>query len=113
MDFAERSFNFNNTDKSVFDTQLFGFGVTRRKKDPFHLIRVFKPGAEGAPLFFIACGQQDGLIDVNRAFAKRLNGTSIPHLYREDPGGHNWAYWGNEAPRMMSALADALASQKK
>ena len=113
MDFAERGFNFNNPDKSMVDTRLFGFGIMRRKEDPLHLIRRFRSRQEEVPFLFIACGLQDGLIDVNRAFAKRLDATSIPHIYSEASGGHNWTYWNAEAQHLLSALVDAAGVQKK
>jgi len=39
------------------------------------------------------CGVKDFMIEVNRAFHKKLLGLNIEHTYTERPGDHNWGYW--------------------
>ena len=45
------------------------------------------------PALRIDCGNDDFLIDQNRAFHKHLESLHIPHEYEEFPGDHDWAYW--------------------
>ena len=39
------------------------------------------------------CGDTDPLIEHNRALHAALVAASIPHIYEEHPGGHEWPYW--------------------
>lgn len=39
------------------------------------------------------CGTGDGLIESNRALHRALTKLSIPHVYDEFAGGHDWPYW--------------------
>jgi S-formylglutathione hydrolase FrmB len=41
----------------------------------------------------IDCGTEDFLIEDNRAFTAQLKAASVPHVYREFPGVHDWDYW--------------------
>ena len=45
------------------------------------------------PALRIDCGENDFLIDENRAFHKHLDDLHIKHEYQEFPGEHNWEYW--------------------
>jgi putative tributyrin esterase len=49
--------------------------------------------ARKLPKILLDCGKDDFLLKENRAFAKELRTTKIPHAYHEYPGGHNWDYW--------------------
>tara|TARA_B100001175_G_C19418108_1_gene594674 strand:- start:29 stop:847 length:819 start_codon:yes stop_codon:yes gene_type:complete len=46
------------------------------------------------PQFRFDCGLSDNLLQENRKLHEQLQGYSIPHLYKEFNGGHNWKYWG-------------------
>ena len=47
------------------------------------------------------CGEDDFLIQDNRAFHHTLEKEGIPHTYQEFPGAHTWDYWHEH-------LADSL-----
>ena len=44
--------------------------------------------------FRFDCGTDDLLIDSNRELARSLDMEGIQFLYEENPGGHEWSYWG-------------------
>lgn len=45
------------------------------------------------PRVFMWCGLDDGLLDINRRFHDHLEELSIPHIYLESEGRHNWKWW--------------------
>jgi putative tributyrin esterase len=45
------------------------------------------------PELLLDCGTEDFLLEDNRAFVARLKAASVPHVYREFPGVHDWDYW--------------------
>jgi len=44
-------------------------------------------------LLWVACGVDDGWIDLNRDFNKWLDSKGIKHTYIETPGAHTWMVW--------------------
>ena len=44
-------------------------------------------------LLWIACGTDDHLIEINRAFRSWLAGKKIRHVDIETPGAHSWLVW--------------------
>ena len=44
-------------------------------------------------LLWIACGQQDGLMRVNRDLTTWLTTQDVPYTWREIPGGHSFMVW--------------------
>lgn len=44
-------------------------------------------------LYFIACGEDDFLKDINDSFRKELKKHHYPHVYYETKGGHTWENW--------------------
>jgi S-formylglutathione hydrolase FrmB len=54
-----------------------------------------KLGGSGTPFpeLYLACGEEDFLINQNRDFEKFLTESDVPHVYREGPGAHDWNYW--------------------
>lgn len=50
-----------------------------------------------APYFYISCGTQDSLLEINRTFVALLKERALAHRYREAPGlGHVWALWDED-----------------
>ncbi|MCR8560716.1 hypothetical protein KXD93_23875 [Mucilaginibacter sp. BJC16-A38] len=39
------------------------------------------------------CGTGDLLINYNRSLHEKMDKEGIPHIYGENPGGHEWSYW--------------------
>lgn len=44
-------------------------------------------------LLWIACGQQDGLIGVNRKLVEWLQSKNVKHTWTETPGAHSFLVW--------------------
>ncbi|WP_158222797.1 alpha/beta hydrolase-fold protein [Rhodopirellula sp. MGV] len=47
-------------------------------------------------LFWIACGNEDFLLQQNHRFIKQLEEESVDHQYVEGEGGHNWDVWRDD-----------------
>lgn len=43
--------------------------------------------------FVITCGQEDSRIHMSRQFYEALNAAGIDSMYKENTGGHDFAYW--------------------
>ena len=62
------------------------------------------PVAE-APLIYIACGGQDGLVTQNREWVKLLAEKKIPYEYREvSVKGHSWDFWDDNIQIFLDML---------
>lgn len=56
-------------------------------------------------LLWLSCGDDDRLLDSNKAFHSSLERRNVPHLWHVDSGGHAWPVWKNDlyllAPRLF------------
>ena len=59
--------------------------------------------------FWIYSGSADPLQKQNAQFARLLTRLRVPHLYRELPGGHNWALWRDQAAVSILAASKRVA----
>ncbi|NIJ45947.1 enterochelin esterase-like enzyme [Wenyingzhuangia heitensis] len=48
---------------------------------------------DNLPPFRFDCGVDDELIEGNRTLHQELKKEGIPHIYKENPGKHEWIYW--------------------
>jgi enterochelin esterase family protein len=55
-------------------------------------------------LLWIACGTDDGLIDINRKFRDWLKSKGIQHTDIETPGAHTWMVWRRNLASFTSLL---------
>lgn len=56
------------------------------------------------PRFYLACGEQDFLLQVNRRFEGFLKEHGVEHCYTEGPGGHDFGYWNRHLESGISWL---------
>ena len=67
------------------------------------------PQILAAKPIMLSAGLDDTLtLDENRAYHQFLLDCSLPHVYREEPGAHDWNYWAAELPVQVEFLARAL-----
>ncbi|MFN7693438.1 MAG: alpha/beta hydrolase [Burkholderiales bacterium] len=45
------------------------------------------------PPFALVCGQSDPYIAAHRELHQQLQWATVPHVYQEHAGGHDWAFW--------------------
>ena len=84
--------------------EIFGpmDSVIRKANDPFDIIRRATPDKiKTFPFIYLDCGTEDILFNGNREFADLLFEKSVPHEYRQRPGGHNWTYWNAQVEEFL------------
>ena len=59
--------------------------------DCYQLVKQLEP--RRMPRLSFDYGTDDHLLEDNRRLHRCFEEHNIPHLYREHPGGHQWAYW--------------------
>jgi enterochelin esterase-like enzyme len=59
---------------------------------------VSDPAAAGKQLrlLWLSCGDEDRLMDANKAFHSGLEQKKVPHLWHVDSGAHTWPVWKND-----------------
>jgi putative tributyrin esterase len=81
--------------------------TVRADNNVFSLLR--NTGAKDLPYFYLACGNQDGFLPVNRDFAAQLSSQGVPYEYHETPGGHDWDYWDRSVQDLLRAAAEVIS----
>lgn len=64
------------------------------------------------PYFYLWCGTEDVLIDINRAFSSHLSGLKIPHEFHESEGNHSWQWWDLHVKRALDHWKANFQNQK-
>jgi putative tributyrin esterase len=60
------------------------------------------------PPVYFDCGTNDLLLKYNRTLHKKMEANGIPHIYKENPGGHEWPYWAKHIIDSLKFFADKL-----
>lgn len=58
--------------------------------------------------WFIDCGDDDFLFEGNSLVHITLKKRNIPHEYRVRDGAHNWTYWRDSLPVVLSFISDTF-----
>ena len=104
VDVPSRPFSIKRLMQWRFHSSIFGpaGSQTRRDNDPFVLARSADSGK--TPYLYLVCGDQEGLLPANRAFADLLSQRQIPHEFHVVAGGHNWQQWSRSVPSVFTSL---------
>jgi putative tributyrin esterase len=105
LDVARRPFSIERLHQSRHYNSIFGptGSQTRRENDPFVLARTASP--EGAPYFFLTCGEEEGLLPANREFSALLAKRHFRYEFHTTHGSHDWNQWNGWLPMLQEALA--------
>jgi S-formylglutathione hydrolase FrmB len=104
VDVPSRPFSIRRPLQWRFHSAIFGpaGSPTRHDNDPFVLAQSANPLT--TPYLYLACGDQEGLLPANRAFADRLAQLNIPHEFHVVEGSHNWPQWNKSVPGLFASL---------
>ena len=58
--------------------------------------------------WYIDCGDDDFLFEGNSLVHIEMRKKEIPHEYRVRNGAHNWTYWRESLPVVLSFVSDAF-----
>ncbi len=108
LDVPSRPFSLKRFGQYMEHRKIFGplGNQTRRDNDPLAL--VLKVNPEKMPYIFLTCGDQEGLLVVNRKFARLLAERHFEYQLHVEPGGHNWNQWNRILPDVFASLSAHL-----
>lgn len=72
--------------------------------DPKWLVRQLKRTGEDIPRIYMACGSDDGLLEVNQDMAVFLRGQGAEVTFETGPGAHEWDFWDRYIHRAIGWL---------
>jgi S-formylglutathione hydrolase FrmB len=109
LDVPGRPFSIHRIGQWRQYTAIFGpwKSQTRRESDPYVLVRSADP--DKAAYFFLTCGDQEGLLPVNKRFASMLQARHFQYEFHTAPGGHDWNEWDQRIPDLMASLTEHLS----
>jgi putative tributyrin esterase len=113
LDVPRRKFSWKRVGQWRHHRSIFGAmdSDTRADNDPFVLAR--SADAAVLPYFYLACGEQEGLLPSNREFAALLKTRGIIHEFHAVLGGHDWNQWNAQLPAAFASLRTHLTSPPK
>ncbi|MDB4874245.1 MAG: hypothetical protein JWM41_691 [Gemmatimonadetes bacterium] len=89
--------------------RFWGNDIQRwRDADPAHAAEVLVRRGAALPALFIDCGQDDGLVDQNRALHAELTRLGVAHSYAEWPGAHTWRYWSTHVKESLAWMGERI-----
>ena len=72
--------------------------------NPEYLVKKLKAEGRKLPDIFMACGTEDFLLELNRAFHKFLTDEGVDHVYEESEGIHDMNFWSRYAAIFMPRM---------
>lgn len=72
--------------------------------DLFALANALKDQPDKQPKIYLACGEQDDLLPVNRRTRDQLMADGFDVTWREAPGGHEWDFWDSQIRQVIEWL---------
>ena len=101
--------NMGALGRSIMDTFGPVGSETRSANDLFTLVRELSPaGAVNLPYLYLACGDDDPVLDGNRAMAHLLLSRRVRHEYHELPGGHDLSLYDEQLREVMEIAAQRM-----
>jgi putative tributyrin esterase len=110
IDVPRRAFTIRRLQQSRHFNAIFGpsGSQNRRDNDPLLLARTANPDA--APYFFLTCGEEEGLLPPNRAFAALLAQRHFKYQFHTVHGAHDWNQWNSWLPTLFRKLGEQVKS---
>jgi len=111
LDVPSRPFSVKRVGQWQHHRSIFGpwKGRHQRENDPLVLVR--SANSEQAPYFFLTCGEQEGLLAVNKQFAALLKQRHFNYEFHTGPGGHDWNQWNSRVPDLIQSLMQHLPAK--
>ena len=109
IDVPSRKFSLQRRGQSMRFRSIFGLegSETRRKSDPFILIRTVDPAR--IPYLYLTAGEQEALLEPNQRFASLLKSRGFAYAFHTKPGGHDWVEWDSQIPGCFESLLRHLS----
>lgn len=79
-----------------------------KKVSVLELINQVQDDQKKAVRWYIDCGDDDFLFEGNSLVHIAMRKKDIPHEFRIQDGAHNWRYWRNALPSVLSFISEAF-----
>lgn len=79
-----------------------------KKHSALYLVNNMPDDQKKAVRWFIDCGDDDFLYEGNAMVHIAMRKKEIPHEFRVRDGAHNWTYWRESLPVVLSFISDAF-----
>jgi enterochelin esterase-like enzyme len=79
-----------------------------KKYSALELIKNMPDDQKKAVRWYIDCGDDDFLYEGNALIHIEMRKKEIPHEFRIRDGTHNWTYWRDSLPAVLSFISDAF-----
>jgi putative tributyrin esterase len=106
---------FEGAARTLWTSQRLAFGsdsIAWSAREPgtlaARLATRVRAGTASWPALHIDVGVNDAWLLHNRDFVATLTALSVPHSYREHPGGHTWEYWRHRVGESLSFLLERV-----
>lgn len=87
------------------DAQLESWFI---KHSALYQVEHMQEDQKKAVRWYIDCGDDDFLFEGNSLVHIAMRKGEIPHEFRIREGGHNWTYWRESLPEVLSFISDAF-----
>ncbi|MFD2999193.1 alpha/beta hydrolase [Pontibacter toksunensis] len=79
-----------------------------KRHSALELIQNMPEDQKKAVRWFIDCGDDDFLFEGNALAHIAMRKNNIPHEFRVRDGAHNWTYWRESLPKVLSFVSEAF-----
>ena len=79
-----------------------------KANSPLHLLESVDKEKLKSIRFYIDCGDDDFLYEGNSLVHIEMRKKEIPHEFRIRDGAHNWTYWRESLPVVLSFISDTF-----
>ncbi len=78
------------------------------KHNPLELLNTVSKSKINSIRWYIDCGDDDFLYEGNSLFHIKMKKLELNHEFRIRDGAHNWTYWRNSLPKVLSFISDSF-----
>ncbi|MDG2396708.1 MAG: esterase family protein, partial [Flavobacteriaceae bacterium] len=78
------------------------------KHNPLELLNTVSKSKINSVRWYIDCGDDDFLYEGNSLFHIKMKKLELNHEFRIRDGAHNWTYWRNSLPKVLSFISDSF-----
>jgi S-formylglutathione hydrolase FrmB len=82
----------------------------RLSRDPLTLVQAADPAK--TPYIYLTAGENEPLLQPDRAFAERLKDRHFQYEFHARPGGHDWNEWNSQIPGCFEVLLMRLSAHR-
>ena len=79
-----------------------------KRQSVLELVSQVADDQKKAVRWYIDCGDDDFLFEGNSLVHIAMRKKEIPHEFRIHDGAHNWRYWRNALPTVLSFVSEAF-----